>query len=141
MLHGQWIRATGPYAHEVGSIAVSAGAIFAGNWEGGVHRSTDSGSTWTGTSAEINDTQILSLANVGDTLFAGTNEGVFRSWNNGATWVKSGAGILSPVFSDLVIAGSKVFAARYGGVFRSKDSGASWKQVATGLSDFPELAL
>jgi hypothetical protein len=94
----------------------------------GIHRSTDSGATWTQVSPVNPQTRIPVLFN-GVHYLGGTN-GLLVSKDKGATWEAQGAPVniwQGPFFGrdakEMVVVGQA-------GVFATKDAGTTWKQVA-----------
>lgn len=65
--------------------APDSALLLSGTADGRILRSVDGGATWT--AVVEGDAAILSLGNVGDTLYAGQlREGVLASSDNGSTW-------------------------------------------------------
>src|SRR5689334_21695909 len=92
-LCAQWIQTHGPFGGHITSFAVSGTDLFAGTG-GGVFHSTNNGTSWTQVNTGLTTTDVLSLADSGTNLYAGTNGGgVFRSTNNGASWTQASAGL------------------------------------------------
>ena len=94
----------------------------------GIHRSTDSGITWTNVSSATPQTGVPVLFRTVHYL-GGTN-GLLLSADRGASWQKHGATVniwQGPFFGrdekEMVVVGKD-------GVFMTKDAGATWKQVA-----------
>lgn len=106
-------------------IVASGDLVVAGTADSGVYRSTDLGETWsrsaTGLSADI----VVSLAMLGDRLFAGTEDGIWVSTDSGGSWRHSG--LDSSAVLEIVPAPPLVFAATERGVWRSPDSCATWE--------------
>jgi photosystem II stability/assembly factor-like uncharacterized protein len=79
---------------------------------------------------------VISLATIGNDLFAGTvNGGVFLSSNNGSTW--SNVGLQGKSVGRLSAIGTTLFAAiQYdeGGIFASTNRGASWTLINNGFT-------
>jgi hypothetical protein len=96
--------------------------------EDGIHRSTDSGATWTKVSAVNPQTRIPVL--FAGAHYLGSAKGLLISKDLGATWQDHGASVnvwLGPFFGatekDMIVVGSE-------GAFLTKDAGATWKKVA-----------
>ena len=109
--------------------------------DGGVTKSTDSGTTWTKASTGLTDATIQVLAidpSNSQVLYAGTdNAGVFKSGDGGNNWTPSNSGLTDQVIRSLAIdpvAPSTVYlGTNTRGVFRSTDSGATWQGINTGI--------
>jgi hypothetical protein len=83
----------------VQTLAVIGRNLFAGTFDSGVYRSTDSGSSWTAVNNGLPQNiytkgiWITSFAVVGSNLFAGVlGSGVFLSTDNGASWKPENTG-------------------------------------------------
>jgi len=122
-------------------FAVSDSDLFMG--DGGIHSSTDNGSTWTSNLLTnqygVIPYNVNAIAVSGTNLFAGTFGGVFLSTDNGSSWtaVSNGlpinyAGV--PSVAALAVNGKDLFAGTFGGVFLSTDNGSTWVAVNNGLS-------
>ncbi|MES2593441.1 MAG: hypothetical protein V4608_16280 [Bacteroidota bacterium] len=110
------------------AILISGSNIFAGTYGGGIFLSTDNGANWTAMNTGLSNTsskKIYSLAIIGTTLFAGTDDGLYVSADNGATWTITS--IANQIYSFLVD-GSTIYAAEYLLVHKSTDNGATWAQ-------------
>lgn len=114
----------------VRALAVNGGNIFAGG-TGGVRISTDNGINWTRTSLKKNT---YSLAQVGNTLFAGTSVDGYKggilylSTDNGISWIQTS---LDESVYDIAEHGGQLFAAcSQGGVYESSDNGFNWMPTA-----------
>ena len=106
---------------------------------GSIFLSTNNGLTWV-----EKDTSFVyntyCFAEIGETVFAGTNRGVFLSTNTGNSWKLSDSEMTYPV-KELVAVGSTLFAGTNGeGIFRSTNNGIHWTKVDTTNYDFYGLA-
>jgi hypothetical protein len=114
--------------------------LYAGTWEGGVFRSTNSGTSWTATG--LTDEYVYAVAIDPKTptiLYAGTDgDGVFRSSNSGTTWTPVNDNLTYPWVWSLAIdpkTPTTLYAGTNGdGVFRSTNSGTSWTAVNTDMT-------
>jgi ligand-binding sensor domain-containing protein len=113
---------------------VSGSNIFAGT-ASGVFLSANNGQNWMAVNFGLPESEVLSLAVNGSTIFAGTYEdSVFRSTNNGTTW--TAVGLPNYLVSSLAASDGKIFAGVLnGGVFRSTDNGTTWTAVDSGLTN------
>jgi len=118
------------------SVAVDAsGTIFVATGTGGLLRSTDDGSSWSGLGGTP-----TSLGNVvvvpSGAIYVGTSAaGVYESSDGGATWAPANTGLPGTALRHLAADGQGnlwVGLAGYPGAYRSDDGGASWANVSTG---------
>jgi hypothetical protein len=105
-------------------------------WHGygrGVFRSTNNGNSWTMVSAGISNTYFLSIAVIGQNIFAGTSDqGIFRSTDEGNSWASVNNGIESMTIYDLEICKSNLFTVA-GEIFISSNNGMSWSNISNGM--------
>jgi photosystem II stability/assembly factor-like uncharacterized protein len=107
------------------AFAVAGQTVYAGTSDAGVFRSDDEGESWVSlseglpTEPEYDEEHlpIYSLALVGTTLYAGTQEGVFRLQEN--SWVPANTNLERPVHS-LLSAGGYLHAGTREGVLRAR---------------------
>ena len=137
-----WTQTNGPYGGHVTALhATPEGMLFAGTYEAGVFRSTDSGETWAPVNGGLRVyvdkiiPNILAFAQKGDTLYAGTMGDLFYSTNGGDSWrqmtrLKDGGVRAVAFINDALYIGR-----REKGVFRSDDDGESWTPINDGLID------
>ena len=110
---------------------------------GGVFAATAPGGNWTPLAAGLEGREVFSLALLGRTLFAGTDDGIFRLPAAGLRWERASVtfrGIdLHPRVADIVVRPpSAVFAASSEGLLRSDDGGLTWQRLALGLESSVE---
>lgn len=125
------------------------GTVYAGL--DGVWKSIDSGTTWTGPGARLDDTFVGSLAidpSDPETLYAGSsghNAGVFKSRDAGKSWTAMNAGLANTRVQALVVDPLRprtLYAGTDGGgIFRSDDGALSWTPINAELGDLRVLAL
>ena len=126
----QWVQVNNGMGNRtVYSLATSGNNIFAGtDFNGGVHLSTNNGTSWTQTSLIQN---IFGLAVNTNYVFAGTqSNGVYLSANNGNTWSQTSLG--NRWVTALAANGNYVFAGVYSpdGLYLSPNNGTSWTQTS-----------
>jgi hypothetical protein len=110
---------------------------------GGVHRSTDGGTTWvfSGTGLPTSG-NVRALAVSGTNVLAGmSSSGVYRSTNNGTNWSVSNSGLTNTSVTALLVVGSNVFAGTNGGIFISANGGQTWTVSNSGLTSLNGLSL
>ncbi|MGB7567871.1 MAG: hypothetical protein WBM07_08420, partial [Chitinivibrionales bacterium] len=91
--------------------------------------------SWTASNTGLNNSQIVSLALNGSTIFAGTASGVFRSSNNGVSWIAVDSGLTNTTVKSFAFCGNHIFAGTASGIFVSTNAGASWIAVDSGLTN------
>ncbi len=103
-------------------------------WDGAVHRSSDNGATWQKMMMGMSGANVVSMAVLGDYVFAMTVEfgkGVWRTSDDGATWqsMKGVGGYLAALHVD----GPRIYAIGQSLVFVSLDSGTTWTKGGLGI--------
>ncbi len=120
----------------ISTFVFAATKPFEAGVEGGVYKSLDNGGTWSRVSnglptAADTNTNVTSLAVIGNNLFAGTGHGVFLSTDYGTSWAKVNNGFTGNLVNALTVKGNELFAGTFGmGVFRSSDNGANWTHTS-----------
>ncbi len=122
-----------PGSQSIFAFAEMGSSLFAASSYGLVFRSTDGGSHWKIVNIPNLTSYVLSLAVIGNTLFAGTQDGAFVSTDEGASWKEISAGLTDKNVSKLLAVGTNLFALTLDGVFLTKDNGANWINVSNGL--------
>jgi photosystem II stability/assembly factor-like uncharacterized protein len=143
----------GPYGGKIVSMAIARSQpwiIYAGTWDSGVFKSTDSGATWTWKSAGLGNMYIQSIAvDPKNPLvaYAGTYKGkLYKTVNGGESWFQSGANIqaeaivysivIDPKDTNKIYIGTRGVSNNGGppwnGVlYRSADAGNTWEAKLT----------
>jgi len=132
----QWEETKVPAAANFLAFAARGNTLFAAT-SGGIYRSRDTGGTWVDVSDRLTVASCLSLAVIGDNVFAAMAGGhVYRSRDDGDSWVRVYADTGLGVLPVLGASGNQLFAGSWTfGVFRSLDSGESWPKVYSGPSE------
>lgn len=150
-----WVS-QGPYGGPAVSIAIDPvnHAVFAGNFGGGVLKSTDAGLHWApanagfGNGGEMTINGLAASPSASGRLIAGTQNGVWLTTNGGASWAAAdlaassqGSDVRAITFAPSD--GTRAYAAENGaeGVWRSVDSGAHWTSSVVGITDTFLVAL
>lgn len=133
-IRAQWVQTNGPNAGEISCFATMGSNVFAGTWDAGVFRSTDSGKTWK-TSSSFTDIYCLSI--IGERLIAANTDGVFFSTDSGVSWylssgIPGGAGFggvrsILPIDGKLFV--SDIMENYWCTTYISRDSGKSWTTI------------
>ncbi|MCX7727238.1 MAG: hypothetical protein N2053_10375, partial [Chitinispirillaceae bacterium] len=137
----QWSIINNNFPKGMGTVFITnKNTMFCGG-DSGIYRSDDNGMSWKPSNSGISNVKIISLANIGDTLFAGAYlKGVFRSTDNGATW-KS----VTPQFSfnieRIVTVRKTVIALTSTLLLLSKDGGGSWDTISSTLKSLPLISM
>lgn len=142
---------SGPRAKSVYGLArdpQNTQRLWAASFGSGVYRTTDGGTTWTGSRTGLLNTFTRCIAvnaHHPDSLFCGTNDGIYGSIDGGVTWVELLATPVSvraitwhPVKTAIAYAGT------YGnGIYKTTNGGVSWSSVNSGLvnTDVRAIAL
>jgi hypothetical protein len=126
--------------HTLAVDPVTPGTVYAGSRTLGVVKTTNGGTSWSGT--PLNNVFVTALAidpNAPATLYAGTDgNGIYKSTNSGSSWFSINVGLVaSPVRSVAVDpnSSSTLYAATSVGVYKSTNAGVSWTSSSTGLFD------
>ena len=135
-VEAQW-QSVGPYGGIVRCFDTVGATIFAGSDGAGVLKSTNNGSSWSGSSSGLTNLQVYALAHNGSVMVAGTyGGGVFKSTDNGLNWTAINNGITNTAINAVAISGTTIYAgtsATNGGMFISTDGGASWSLSVNGF--------
>ncbi len=109
----------------VSAIVRNSGDLFAAS-SVDVFRSTDNGSTWTGTGLPWYG-GYSAVASEGSTIFAGSSShGVFRSTDRGENWTRTVNGLTDTAVHAVLALPGNLYAGTSSGVFRSTDGGDNW---------------
>lgn len=141
-----WVRANaGSVDTNITPLVKSGTAIYAGGYKG-IHRSNDSGATWTqvkpaGSNPGV--TNVIALAVDGSRIFAGTLfDGLHISLDGGQSWKKPATVLRSGSIEAVIVSGGLVYAgsgsaggSKGTGFYVSLDSGATFTAANTGLTD------
>ena len=137
---GSWTPTKGPYGGVITALhATPEGVLFAGTLIGGVFRSADNGETWKPTSEGLPGRAIRTLTQMGDILYARTDNNFFYSTNGGDSWQQlAGLNV-----SGIAIIGATIYIGQQGQkkVSFSNDNGESWTPFNSGLTDQGEPSL
>jgi photosystem II stability/assembly factor-like uncharacterized protein len=152
-----WIS-QGPFGGPADSVAIDpvTHAVYAGNFGGGVLKSTDAGLHWApvnngfGNGGEMTINGLAASPSASGRLIVGTQNGVWLTTNGGASWAATNLaaaspGVEGPDVRAVAFAPSdttRAYAAVKGsGVSRSVDSGAHWTSSVVGITDTFLVAL
>jgi photosystem II stability/assembly factor-like uncharacterized protein len=114
--------------------------LYAGTFDGGVFRSSDSGETWQPISRALPNDSIRSIIVDRGGLVVATGRGIFKSPNDGQQWMPLNAGLTELSIQALTPAGDRVFYAGTSvGAFRSEDGGQHWVNISGGLVEPPAV--
>lgn len=105
---------------------------------GRVFVSSDHGETWSPSSADEADTDVLSMVlPAGNDILAATWGNSYRSTSGGKSWdVVTRSGIAADAaLRSLTWIDGVLFAGTTGSVYKSSDSGATWTEVKSGLPE------
>ena len=133
----------GPTGVLVDSLAINPltpSTLYAGTWDGGVFKSTNSGGSWESANTDLGTIRVQALAidpATPATLYAGTwDSGVFKSTNEAGNWVAASTNLTNTDVDSLAIdplTPSTLYAGTAAGVFKSTDSAATWQPANNGM--------
>jgi len=112
----------------------SSPILFAGG-DGGVFRSTDSGTNWTAVNNGLTNKIVDCFAVIGANLFVATFDGkIYHSIDNGTNWTAVYTVTIKNVQEIILAAsGTNLFVGADSSLFLSTNNGASWTDETIGL--------
>jgi photosystem II stability/assembly factor-like uncharacterized protein len=117
----------------ISCLAAMDSFVFAGAMDG-IRRSTNNGISWSQNEGGFPETNIYSIAHIGNNIYAATDRGLFHSTNNGDEWHTAPNTL--PVFNSNFILTYDNSLYSFGnteGVYRSSDSGTTWNRIDSGF--------
>lgn len=122
------------FDEEGGRIVV---AVWGAPHYGGVFVSPTVGGPWVRLGEGLDGRQVLSLAVLGPTLLAGTDDGIFARGPDATAWIRLhtqlDSGEAHPRVTELIVRPpGELLAATSKGIIRSADGGRSWTEPALG---------
>ena len=124
-----------PADKPIESLSALGANVFAGTRGGGVLQITDSALDWAPFSNKLTQLQVRNLLNVGDVLYAATNEGLLRSLDEGETWLPTNEAVDGVDIRSMVLFGDELFVGTEKGILVSSDTGDSWHPANNRLGD------
>lgn len=76
------------------------------------------------------NSEVWSMAVIGNNLFAGTNYGVYITSNNGTNWTRTN---LTQSGNTLLAEGNNIYAGTKNGVYITSNNGQNWSKLGTGM--------
>ena len=123
----------------ISNLSSSKSSVFLGVNAEDVYRSSNNGSSWTKIDSGLVHVNLKAFAQIGNTLFAGTDGsmGVYKSTDDGITWLPANTGLASTNVYALAVSGTALLAATIegAGIYRSTDNGNTWTAANTGLNN------
>lgn len=142
---GQWEHTGVPLAYPVTSLAFIGTNTFAGTSDGHVYLSTDNGTSWKSTDAELpGQWGAFVLAVNGTNIFAGNASGIFLSTDIGTTWkeVDSSLGASRPLtVVSLTATEGKLYAGLANGLYVTQITGQAGELLGYSVSRSMQLLL
>lgn len=128
------------------SIFAGNSAVFAGTSGHGIFRSLNGGENWTRVNEGLPAGAFVfnAFAELGNTVFVGTNDGIYRSTDNGASWTEANRGIdpdnlLSRNISALAVRGNTIIAGANTGIYTSTNGGQDWGRAGISLLNLSQI--
>lgn len=116
-----------------GTLFEVDGAVMYAMGSHGLHRSIDSGATWSRVSASLGTgCEPSRMVRKGSLLFAATELGMFRSADEGRTWAGIHRGMAVQVHGMPVSMGSRLLVGTEKGLFSTADDGETWARMDSG---------
>jgi photosystem II stability/assembly factor-like uncharacterized protein len=97
----------------------------------GVWKSPVASAAWVQKSVGINPDAAECFAQIGSTIYAGTDDGVYKSTNGGDNWAPDGIG--NREVRDLLAVSTYLFAATDDGVYRLDGGSGNWDDISGDL--------
>lgn len=104
-------------------------SLLGSNSNGGVDRSTDSGTTWTNIFPSAPSGLMYAAATSASTIYAGA-QGVYVTTNSGTTWNETNDAALGAITGLLSDNSGTLYASSTKGLFVSTNSGNSWSNIS-----------
>lgn len=138
----KYINYTGLSTGTINALSSIGKKVLAGT-PSGIFRSPDQGNTWGTFNSGLSNTNVLSLINSGQYLFAGTNGGgVFMSSDSALTWTQVNTGLTNMTITAFAVNGSTVYAGTAGsGVYMTTNNGGNWTAINNGIGSMDISAL
>jgi len=112
-------------------LFLNGNTIYAGTYLGGLHISTDNGTSWMARNSGLGNMRVLSITVNGNNLFAGTEGGIFLSTNNGLNW--TAGWLTNQTIYSLAASNNRIFIGSNIGSLVSFDNGLSWININFGF--------
>ena len=112
-------------------LYLNGNTIYAGTYLGGLHISTDNGTSWMARNSGLGNMRVLSITVNGNNLFAGTEGGIFLSTNNGLNW--TAGWLTNQTIYSLAASNNRIFIGSNIGSLVSFDNGLSWININFGF--------
>lgn len=124
-----WSSTVGYYAQTIAVHPTNNNIVYAGTYNDGIYRSTDSGSSWTKVTSYNYASYMATTPAQPDLVFASAYSYVYRSTDAGITWTIQLAGLEGSGHYGLAISPSNsanVFIGNNTGFFKSTNMGSNW---------------
>ena len=130
-----YLTTTTGFAYTLALDPDNANIVYVGG-DGGIYKTTNAGSSWTGAATGITGIVYDLAINPENTniLYAATANGIYKTTNSGGTWSYSGCSSANAVMIDPVDPNT-IYAGTNSGVYKSTNSGSNWAVMNDGLED------
>ena len=129
------LTTTTGFAYTVEIDPVNSNIVYIGG-DGGIYKTTNAGTSWSGASTGITGIVYDITINPDNTsvLYAGSANGVYKTTNSGTSWSYTGCSNVRGVVIDPMDVNT-VYAGTGTGVYKSTSGGSSWSAMNSGLDD------
>jgi len=122
------------------SLTFSDHTLYAGSYQKGVYKSTESGLTWISVNNGIQNKDIYALLGADSILYAGSYlDGVYSL--NDTNWELTSPDLNNKYVTSLVIYNKTLYAGTGSGVYRSENNVSNWVSVNNGLKSVQVKAI
>lgn len=129
------LTTTAGFAYTIDINPDNSNIVFVGG-DGGIYKTTNAGTSWSGASIGITGIVYDIAINPDNTsvLYAGTANGMYKTTNSGTSWSHTGCSNVRGVIIDPMDVNT-VYAGTGTGVYKSTSGGSSWTMMNSGLDD------
>lgn len=129
------LTTTTGFAYTIEINPDNSNIVYVGG-DGGIYKTTNAGTSWSGASIGITGIVYDIAINPDNTsvLYAGTANGMYKTTNSGTSWSYTGCSNVRGVVIDPMDVNT-VYAGTGTGVYKSTSGGSSWTMMNSGFDD------